>query len=156
MPRAIRRSSVLSGVALFVLLVGGVGVAQANNNTLRLTLNHYAPKIVKDENVVSNGVHVQYPQGHWIRLTRALKHEVSDLHALNKKLLHESASSARGRKGKTLIVNGLKLIATAYSSLRRDILAVHGGPVAASKVKAAVKTDKKGRSKLLAGLNLLG
>ena len=74
---------------------------------------------------------------------------MSDLHALGKALRHESASTAKGRKGKKDIVKGLGLIASAYSSLRADVLAVHGGDVPASEVSAAQATDKKGRTKLI-------
>jgi hypothetical protein len=132
-----------------------VAVAQASDNTLRLTINSYATKISNDEMAVKKGLLYQYPKGHWKVLTRALKHEVGDLHALAGKLKHESASSARGRKAKTDIVKGLSLIANAYSALRNAVLAVHGGTVPVSKVNAAVATDKKGRKKLLAGLHLL-
>jgi hypothetical protein len=153
-PRSIRRCSVLTGVALCAVLGGGVGVAQASDNTLRATLNAAAPKIVKDENAVKNGL-IGYPQGKVRPLVRALNHEVADLHALQKKLAKEHASSARGRKAKTDIVKGLSLIASAYGALRKDVQAAHGGPVPKSKVNAAVATDQKGRSKLLAGLHLL-
>ncbi|MBV9605879.1 MAG: hypothetical protein JO027_12250 [Solirubrobacterales bacterium] len=156
MPREIRRCSLLTGLALCAVLVGGVGVAQASDNTLRLTLNSYSTKIVKDENAVSNGLLVQYPKGHWKVLTRALKHEVGDLQALTGKLKHQSASSSRGRKAKADIVKGLSLIAEAYGALRKDVLAVHGGAVPASTVNAAIATDKKGRKKLKTGLKLLG
>jgi hypothetical protein len=154
-PRAIRRCSVLSGVALCAVLAGPVAVAQASDNSLRLTLNSYASKISHDENAVKNGLLVQYPRGHWKRLTRALRHEVADLHALNGKLRHERASTARGAKAKKEIVRGLGLIANAYAALRHDILAVNGGAVPRSQVNAAIATDKKGRNKLLAGLKLL-
>jgi hypothetical protein len=153
-PHAIRRCSVLTGVALCAVFVGGVGVAQASDNTLRTTLNTYAPKIAKDENAVKNGL-LGYPQGKVKPLVRALNHEVSDLHALQKKLTRESASSLRGKKAKTDIVKGLSLIASAYGALRTDIQDAHGGPVPKSEVNAAVSTDKKGRTKLLAGLHLL-
>lgn len=154
MPRAIRRCSVLSGVALCAVLVGGVGIAQASDNTLRSTLNAYAPKIVKDENAVRNGL-IGYPKGKVRPLVRALNHEVGDLHKLRSKLSHERASSAKGKKGKADIVRGLSLIANAYGALRKDVQAAHGGPVPKSKVTAAVNTDKRGRGKLLAGLHLL-
>jgi hypothetical protein len=153
-PRAIRRSSVLLGVALGALLIGGVGIAQASDNTLRGTLNAYAPKIVKDENAVRNGL-IGYPKGKVRPLVRALNHEVADLHKLRSKLGHERASSRRGKRAKADIIRGLSLIANAYGALRKDVQDAHGGPVAKSKVNAAVKTDKRGRSKLLAGLNLL-
>jgi hypothetical protein len=153
-PRAIRRCSVLSGVALCVVLAGPVAMAQATDNTLRLTLNSYATKISNDERAVKNGL-AQYPKGHWKVLTRALKHEVGDLDALKSKLAHERASSRRGAKAKRQIMTGLGLIASAYSALRQDILAVHGGAVPAAKVNAAIATDKKGIKKLKAGLKLL-
>jgi hypothetical protein len=145
---------VLSGVALCALFVGGVGVAQASDNTLRATLNAFAPKISKDENAVRNGL-IGYPQGKIRPLVRALNHEVGDLHNLKNKLSHERASSAKGRKAKNDIVKGLSLIASAYGALRSDVQAAHGGPVPKSKVNAAIATDKKGRKKLLAGLHLL-
>jgi len=153
-PHAIRRCSVLSGVALCALLIGGVGIAQASDNTLRTTLNNYAPKIVKDENAVKNGL-LGYPKGKVRPLVRALTHEVTDLRALRKKLNHESASSAKGKKAKSDIIAGLSLIAAAYGALRKDVQVAQGGPVPVSKVNSAVKTDQKGRGKLLTGLHLL-
>jgi hypothetical protein len=153
-PRGVRRFSLLSGVALCAVLGGPIAVAQASDNSLRATLNSYGPKIVKDEKAVKKGLK-GYPQGKVRPLTRALKHEVGDLHTLKSKLSHDSASSATGAKAKTDIVKGLGLIASAYGTLRKDVLAAHGGPVPASKVNAAVKTDEKGRKKFLAGLHLL-
>jgi hypothetical protein len=155
-PNAIRRCSVLTGVALCAVLLAGVGVAQASDNTLRLTLNSYSTRIVNDEKAVYNGVHVEYPKGHWKVLTRALKHEVGDLHALKAKLMREHASTRRGAKAKKEIVSGLGLIANAYAALRADVLAVHGGAVPVSKVNAATAIDKKGRKQFKAGLKLLG
>ncbi len=154
MPRSVRRFSLLSGVALCAILGGPIAGAQASDNTLRSTLNNFAPKIVKDENAVSNGLK-GYPKGKVRPLTRALKHEVGDLHALKSKLSHEKASSAAGRKAKSDIVKGLGLIASAYGTLRKDVLAANGGPVPSAQVNAAVSTDKKGRKKYLAGLKLL-
>ena len=154
MPRAVRRFALLSGLALSALLGGSVAVAQASDNTLRSTLNSYSAKIVKDENAVKAGLS-GYPSGKVRPLVRALNHEVLDLHTLKSKLTHESASSARGAKAKGDIVKGLGLIAKAYGTLRKDVQAAKGGPVPTAQVNAAVKTDKKGRGKLLAGLKLL-
>jgi hypothetical protein len=153
-PRLIRRFALLSGVVLCAIVAGPIAAAQASDNTIRSTLNFYAPKIVKDESAVSKGLK-GYP-GTRNKLTRALKHEVGDLHTLKSKLSHESASSSAGSKGKKDIVKGLSLIATAYGNLRKDVLAANGGPVPVAKVNSAVNTDKKGRTKLLAGLHLLG
>ena len=155
MPRGVRRFSLLSGVALCAIVGGPIAVAQASDNTLRQTINSFAPKIVKDENAVKNGL-AGYPQGQVRPLTRALQHEVGDLNALKSQLSNESSSSASGAKAKTDIIKGLELIASAYGTLREDALAANGGPVPAAQVTAAVNTDKQGRKKYLAGLKLLG
>ena len=155
MPRGVRRFSLLSGVALCAILVGPIAAAQASDTTLKQTLNNFAPKIVKDESAVTKGLN-EYPQGKVTPLTRALKHEVGDLRSLKSQLAKQSASTPAGAKAKKDIIKGLGLIASAYSTLRKDVLAAHGGPVPAAQVNAAVNTDKKGRKKFLAGLNLLG
>jgi hypothetical protein len=145
---------VLSGVTLCAVLVGPIAAAQASNNTLRATLNSYSAKIVKDENAVKNGL-AGYPQGKVKPLIHALTTEIRDLHALRTKLADDSASSAEGATAKSEIVKGLGLIANAYGALRHDVRLAHGGAVPRDQVAAAVATDQKGRTKLLAGLNLL-
>ena len=154
MPRRVRRFSLLSGVALCAVLGGPIAVAQASDNTLKQTVNSFGPKIVIDENAVKKGLE-GYPQGKVRPLTRALQHEVGDLHTLQSQVSHESASSASGAKAKTDIITGLGLIASAYAALRQDVLAADGGPVPAAQVTGAVNTDKAGRKKFQAGLKLL-
>jgi hypothetical protein len=121
---------------------------------MRATLNHYAPRIVRDEHAVKSGL-IAYPQGKVRPLVSALKREVGDLRGLKFRLAQESPSSAGGALARTKIVTGLGLIAKAYAALRRDVMAAHGGPVPTSKVNAAVRIDRRGRKKLLAGLKLL-
>ena len=125
-----------------------------NDDSLRATLNSFGPKIVKDENAVKKGL-AGYP-GTARGLTRALQHEVGDLRALKSQLSNESASSATGATAKTDIIQGLGLIASAYTALRNDVLTAHGGAVPAAKVTAAVNRVTEGRKKLHAGLKLLG
>ena len=114
MPRGVRRFSLLSGVALCAVLGGPIAVAQASDTTIKQTLNSFAPKIVKDESAVANGLK-GYPKTR-LKLTHALKHEVGDLHSLKSKLSHDSASSPAGAKAKKDIIKGLGLIATAYGN----------------------------------------
>jgi hypothetical protein len=152
--RAVRRYSILTGLAICVCLAGPIAAAQASDNTIRSTISAWGPKIVKDETAVKNGLN-GYPKGRVKPLVKALSHEVLDLHKLQHKLHGEHASSKKGRKGKTLITNGLGLIASAYAALKTDVQQANGGPVTAAKVNAAVGTDKKGRSKLKKGLALL-
>jgi hypothetical protein len=143
-----------SGVALCAVLGGAIAVAQASDDTLVQTLNSFAPKIAKDENAVKKGLE-GYPNGQAGQLTRALQHEVGDLHVLKAQLSQESASSSAGAKARTEIITGLGLIASAYAALRNDVLAAHGGPLPSAKVTGAINRDKQGRKKLLAGLKLL-
>lgn len=165
MPRSVRRFSLVSGVALCAILGGPMAAAQASDNTIIATINHYGPIICAhvnakgictkgEEAAVTNGLD-GYPASHK-RLVRALGREVGTLQAEKRKLMSESASSARGAKAKTDIVKGLGLISKAYSALRKDVLTANGGPVPKAEVTAAVNTDQKGRSKLRAGLALLG
>ena len=154
MPRGVRRLSLLSGVALCAILGGPIAVAQASDNSLKATLNSFGPRIKKDEHAVKIGLK-GYPKGKVTPLTRALKHEVGDLHSLKSQLSHESASSATGAKAKTKIIKGLGLIAKAYGALRKDVLAAHGGSVPAAQVNAAQKTDLEGVKIYKAGLKLL-
>ena len=155
MPRSVRRRLVLMGVAASAVLGGPVAVAQASDNTIKATLNQYAPKIARDEIAIKNGI-AGYARGKVKPLLRALNAEVGTLHIMNFKLRHESASSSTGRKAKGDIVAGVKLIAGAYTDLRNGVKAANGGPVPASLVNSAVHKDKRGRTKLLAGLKLLG
>jgi hypothetical protein len=153
--RGVHRFTLLSGVALCAILGGPIAVAQASDNSIKAKLNSFGPKIANDEAAVKSGLQ-GYPQGKVRPLTRALRHEVGDLHALKSQLSHESASSPAGAKAKSDIIKGLTLIASAYATLRQDVFAAHGGPVPSAEVSAAVSTDKKGRDKFLAGLKLLG
>ncbi len=152
MPRSIRRWA-LSGAVVCAVLAGPIAVAQASDNDIRTTLNFYGPKIKKDEGAIKKGLKEYRTSSR--PLTRALKHEVSDLHALNKALSHESASSAKGRKAKKEFIEGFGLIASAYSTLRADILAVHGGGISTSEYDAVMTTDTKGRHKVHVALKLI-
>jgi len=135
------------------VLAGPIAVAHASDNDILATLNAYGPKIKKDESAIKKGLNEYQKSSR--PLTRALKHEVSDLRALNKALRHESASSAKVRKAKKDFIEGFGLIASAYSSLRAEILAVHGGAISASEFDAVRATDTKGRHKVNAGLKLI-
>jgi hypothetical protein len=155
-PRSLRRSSALSGVAFCAVLAGPIGSAHASNATIRATVNSYNAKILRDEAGVLKG-QAAYKKHNVKPLIRALNREVTDLHALRAKLTAESASSPSGRKGKSDVTTGLGLIASAYTALARDLKSSRAKvPVSAAKVNAAVATDQKGRAKLKAGLKLLG
>lgn len=94
MPRSVLRRWVLSGAVVCAVFAGPVAVAQASDNDIRTTLNLYAPKIVKDENAVKKGLKEYRNSSR--PLTRALKHEVSDLHALGKRCATSPRPRPRG------------------------------------------------------------
>jgi hypothetical protein len=150
----VRRFAILSCVALFAVVSGLGAVARANDNDLRGTVTKYVPNIVKDEQTLKNALH-KYAHGRAKPLVRALNREVGDLDTLRSHVKREAASSARGRQAKTLVLKGLRLMAAAYTRLRKDIQAAHGGPVPVAKVKAAVSIRTRGRTNLLDGAKLL-
>ena len=154
--RVVARSSlVVSCVTLFGVVGGLVTVARANDNGLRGTLTKYVPNIVKDEQTLKKAL-PKYVHGRAKPLVRALSHEVADLDTLRSHLNGESASSARGAKAKSLVIKGLRFMASAYARLRKDVQAAHGGPVTAAEVNVAVSMRTRGRTKLLAGAKLFG
>lgn len=155
MLRSFRRSVVLSAVGLCAVLAGPLASAQASNATIRATISSYSSRIARDEAGVLRGV-AAFKKHHAPVLVRALRHEVGDLNSLRGKLTRESASSARGRRGKSDVVAGLGLIASAYGALARDVAAASKSMgVSQAKVRAAVAADNRGRAKLRAGLKLL-
>jgi hypothetical protein len=156
MPRLLRRSWALSAVTLCAVLAGPIAGAQASNATIRAAVNTFNAKLLHDEARVLDGLGTYQSKHNATPLISALNHEVTDLHALQVKLAHQSASSVSGRKGKSDIDTGLGLIAKAYKALAVDVKASTTAPVSAAKVNAAVKTDKKGRADLTAGAKLLG
>lgn len=110
---------------------------------------------MRDEGGVLHGV-AAYKKHHASVLVRALRREVTDLRSLRGKLIRESASTARGRRGKSDVTQGLGLIASAYAALARDVAASSRSmSVSRAKVLAAVAADRRGRAKLRAGLKLL-
>jgi len=152
-PRGVRRFSLLSGVALCAILGGPIAVAQASDNTIKHTVNHYGPIITREENALEKDL-PKYP-GSRHRLVSDLGREVATLHAMKRKLKAESASSAPGAKGKTDIVKGITLVIKAYGALRHDVQVANGGPVPASKVNPIKKTATQGNKDVKAGLKLL-
>lgn len=155
MRAVVRRFSVLSCVTLFGVVGGIVTVARANDNDVRGTLTKDVPNIIKDEQTLKHAL-PKYAHGQAKPLVRALNREVADLDTMRSQLKRESASSARGAKAKSLVINGLGLIASAYTRLHKDVQAAHDGPVPAAEVKVAVSMRTRGRTKLLAGAKLLG
>lgn len=156
MVRFIRAGMLVMAVGACGSLAGPLAAAQASDATLLSTFKAANTKLDRDEVKVGDGFVTYELQNRSGPVIRALRHEVGDIHALTRKLKHESASTANGRKGKADIDAGLGLIAKVYGSLATDIQKAGTTPLAKSTVEAALKTDKKGRSKLLTGLKLLG
>jgi hypothetical protein len=145
----------LAAVSACAVLAGPVAGAQASNLTIAKTFKASQSKIDHDEANVLNGF-AAYNNGKAAPLEHALRHEVTDIMALRSRIDGESASSTHGDKGKTMIVKGLGMIAFAYSALAAEVQKSSSGhPVSRKTVNATVAADKKGRTKLIAGLKLL-
>jgi hypothetical protein len=150
------RGRLLSAAAVTcAALAGPVAGAQASNATIVSTMNAYGNKILHDEAAVLNGA-ADYQKGNAKPLIKALRHEVSDIKTITGKVSPEATSTAAGATGKKDLIAGLDKIAKAYGALATDVSkASSGKPVSNATVKAAVATDKKGRSELKTGLKLL-
>jgi hypothetical protein len=144
----------LWGVALCAFLGGPIAAAQANDNTLRATLNKYAPRINREEAAINSGLNQYKRLGKYTPLARALKHEIADLGILRFHLRKEKASTRKGRQAKRDIVNGLGLIITGYRALRQAVLAARGGPVSPS-VIPVLRRGKHGEKLFIKGYKLL-
>jgi outer membrane murein-binding lipoprotein Lpp len=138
-------------------LAGPVSTAQASNASIVNTFRAGNARLTRDENKSSKALNT-YIHHHRARpVIAALRHEVRDIRALDRTIKRESASSAKGRRGKADVTLGLTLIANAYSQLANEIKAAHSGhPVSRARIDKTVATDRKGRAKLIKGLRLLG
>ncbi len=154
--RSVRSGVVVAAVACGVL-AGPIGIAQASNSSIVATFRAANGRLNRDEATASKRLNA-YKRDHRAKpLVSALRHEVGDIRALNRKLKGERASTAKGRRGKASITKGLSLIGNAYSQLANEIQRAHAGhPVSQAQFNATVATDRKGRNKLIAGLRLLG
>ena len=155
MPNAIRRCSVLTGVALCAVLGGGVGVARADDNALRHTLNRYAKTISNDEAAISRGIKEYRNQGKWKPLVQAYDDEVPVLRMMRRNLIHDQASTAKGATAKADLVTGLKLIAIAYATDSHLLQAARGGQVPRATALAAARKGAKGSKLFKTGFDLL-
>ena len=144
--------SALAGLAVLGAL-GLPAIARASDQTIKHTIGAYNTRIGRDEHAVAHAF-ATYPQ-RWGRLLHALRVEVRDLDSLTARLNAERASTRTGGQARHEIAQGLTLIASAYSTLRSDVLAVHGGPVPVVEVRAVQGVDETGRLELIAGLGLL-
>jgi hypothetical protein len=156
MNRRLRRSPVLSAIAVCAILAGPVAAVQASDSSVRATIDAYNGRIAKDEARIVTTAAIYNKTHRPMPLVTALNHEVGDLRALQGKLAHESATTTRGRNGKNDVVKGLGLIATGYTALAKDVRAAGAQrPVSAAQVSAARSADRKGHNLVVAGLKLL-
>lgn len=136
---------------------GPVSTAQASNASIVNTFRAGNVRLERDEAKSRKALNT-YVHHHRARpAIVALRHEVRDIRALDRTIKRESASSAKGRRGKADITRGLTLIANAYSQLANEIKAAHSGhPVSSSTINKTVAAYERGRAKLIKGLKLLG
>jgi hypothetical protein len=148
---------VVAAIAACGALVGPAGVAQASDASIASTFAAASRHLNADEAAVAKAVKRYRSSGRVRPVIAVLRREVRDIRTVRRRINRQSASTAKGRRGKTDVISGLSLIASAYAVLASDIRKAHAGhPVATSKVRAAVVRERRGRAKLVAGLRLLG
>ena len=148
---------ILAAVTLCGLASWPVAVAQASDASIVATFNAANGRLNNDEAAIRKAVAAYKRNSKAGPVIAALRHEVRDIRGVNRTIKHDSASTAKGRRGKADITKGLSLIANSYSALANEIHQAHSGhPVPPSTVAATQRTDHKGRSKLITGLRLLG
>jgi hypothetical protein len=152
-----RKWLIAGGVALCGVLAGPIGLAQASNASIVATFKAANPRLNADERNIQKAEGTYQLDHNAGPLIAAFRKEVRDIRPLNRALRAESASTSRGRRGKSDVTQGLTLIANAYTAIANDIQKAQSGqPVPPAMLNASVSSGRKGRAKLLAGLKLLG
>lgn len=154
-PRACR----MPALVMLLALVGpavGAGAARASDTGIRATIKSFDIRLLNDEIAVYAGERIYARRHTPQRLVSALRHEVVDLHVLERRLSLQSPSAARGRRGRTDILRGYATVARAYSGLAADLESARGHPVPASAFSSAVARDRAGQQEIRVGLRLLG
>ena len=144
-------AALIAGAAV----AGPVAGAQASNASLRATFNHAAPRLSRDEAAVVKALQAYRP-AHATASIRALRREVSDIHALGGQIAAQPASSANGRTGKADVTRGLSTVAGAYGALAGDLQKLgRGQRVSNRTIQATARAGQRGRAELVQGLKLL-
>lgn len=151
-----RRGPLLAAIAAGTVLVGPVTIARASDAGIRASIDAYNHRVAADEARIVAAAAAYNRTGRPAPLVKALTGEVRDLRTLQGRLVHQPASTARGRRGRDDVVRGLGLIASGYSALAGDVRAAGARrPVTAAQVSAARAADRRGHNLVVAGLRLL-
>ncbi len=147
--------------AALVVLVGGSllvpGAASASNGSIIAKLRAADPTITRDESHIAKAA-IKFRSTHKAGPVRAaISREVRDLKRVTGKVAAQSASNAKGRKGKALIIRGLSLIRSAYRQLNNVFANGAKNPGAvAGEVSRAQASARRGRVLFFAGQRQLG
>lgn len=155
MSRFTRRISILTALSACAAIAGPAASAQASNASLANAIRADNATLIRDELRVANGL-IAYQKHHRTGpAARGLRREVTDLKKLSARLSSQTASTARGMRGKAQILRGLELISASYSALATDLTRAHGKAVSRAKLRTATRVDNAGRRSLQSGLKLL-
>ncbi|HTW11850.1 MAG TPA: hypothetical protein VME01_03835 [Solirubrobacteraceae bacterium] len=137
-------------------LLGPAAAAQASDAGIRATVKDDLPKIIRSQAKILDGIATLQQKKSVTALVDAIRAQDRNLSALHNHLDRESASTASGAKGKTDLVDGLKLIIASNQTLAKDLAkAAKHQPVSKAQLKAAVEKAKKGNVDLNTGSKML-
>lgn len=150
----------MRGAALVVLVAGSLltpGAASASNGSIIAKLRAADPTITRDERNIANAA-TKFKSTHKPGPVRAaISREVRDLKRVTRKVAAQSASNAKGRQAKVLIIRGLTAIRKAYQVLGGVFANGAKNPKAVpGEISRAQGLVKKGRIQFFAGQRLLG
>lgn len=156
MSRRLTRASLVSSLVACAAVGGPVAAAQASDHSLRTTVKRAVPAIGRSQSKILSGL-ATLDRTHKVSpLIRAINTQDRTLMALERKLTAEAPSSARGAKGKSDIITGLKLIVGSNEMMAKDLKkASKKQAVSRAQLRAATRAAKKGNADLNAGAKLL-
>lgn len=146
----------LCAVVLGGVLVGPVSSAAASNASIKAVIKSYDSKILVAEGHAVAAIGEFDKSGNPSGADAALRKSIAVLSSLKSKIAKQSASSSRGRAGKTKFERGLQLIVVAYRHLETAFGERKANPQAAkAEAKQALLEVKAGSKELGEGAKLL-
>jgi hypothetical protein len=155
--RSVRSWVVVAAIACGVL-AGPIAIAQASNSSIIATFRAANARFNRDEATLKKRLTALANHKTGAKpVIAALRHEVRDIRPVKRRIKGERASTAKGRRGKAAVTQGLTMIANAYSQLANALQRARAGhTVTRAQLNAISARARNGHNRLVSGLRLLG
>lgn len=154
--RVVTRAAVFT-LALCCVTLAQAATAAASSKSIKAAIVSYGPRIEASEEAVTKAVNEYNASKDPTGVEAALGKAAAVLSSLRAKVAHQSAATARVKRARAKIVNGLHVIAGGYKLLSKAYAEKAASPEAANKDAAhAVALVKSGKRELNQGASLLG